>query len=489
MDTATAPMTKDDSFWRVARADRLSLIVDAEEYFRAAKRAMLGARHSIMLVGWDLDTRILLEPGGATIEGPNDLGSFLSSLPERSPELQIHLLKWKFGAIQALGRGMMPVALANWTLDDQVHFRLDGEHPAGGAHHSKIVVIDDAVAFCGGIDMTGGRWDTRSHRPGDPLRVLPNGKAAGPWHDATTALSGPAAKALGDLSRARWKAATGDALEPPPEVEAAWPEGLAPTLRDVDVGIARTAPAYGEREEIREIERFYLEAIGAARRTIYIETQYLASRTLAEALAARLREADGPEVVVVLPRNADGWLEQKAMDGARRKLLRMLWEADHGGRLGAYFPVNEAGEPIYVHAKITIIDDQVLRVGSSNVNNRSMGFDTECDVVVDSGRNPGNAEGIERTIRAARRDLLCEHLGVEVEAFDRALDTADGSLVRCVEALRGDGRTLVGFDRDEIEADESVLAENDLMDPERSEPGFFERLREGAAQIAGSAIG
>ncbi len=485
----TAPMTKDDAFWRIARADRLSLIVDAEDYFRAAKRAMLGARHVIMLVGWDLDTRILLEPGGATIEGPNDLGGFLSWLPERSPELQIYLLKWKFGAIQALGRGMMPVALANWTLDDQVHFRLDGEHPVGGAHHSKIVVIDDAVAFCGGIDMTGGRWDTRDHRHGDTLRVLPNGKAAGPWHDATTALSGPAAKALGELSRARWKAATGDALEAPPETDAAWPEGLAPTLRDVDVGIARTAPAYGERDEIREIERFYLEAIGAARRTIYIETQYLASRTLAEALAARLREADGPEIVMILPREADGWLEQKAMDGARRKLLRMLWEADHAGRLGAYYPVNAADEPIYVHAKITIIDDQVLRVGSSNVNNRSMGFDTECDVVVDSGRNPANAEAVERAFADVRRDLLCEHLGVDVGAFDAALDAADGSLVGAVEALRGDGRTLVGFDRDEIEADESVLAENDLMDPERSEPGFFERLRDGAAQIAGSALG
>ena len=487
MGDVTAPMTEDETFWRIARADRLSLIVDAQEYFRVAKRAMLGARHSIMLVGWDLDTRILLEPGGATIEGPNDLGSFLSWLPERSPDLQIYLLKWKFGAIQALGRGMMPVALANWTLDDQVHFRLDGEHPAGAAHHSKVVVIDDAIAFCGGIDMTGGRWDTREHRHGDECRKLPNDAPAKPWHDATTALSGPAAKALGDLSRERWKAATGDALDPPPETDAAWPEGLVPTMRDVDVGIARTAPAYREREAINEIERFYLDAIAGARRVIYIETQYLASRTLAEALAARLREADGPEVVIVLPQNAEGWLEQKAMDGARRKLLRMLWDADAHGRFGAYYPVNAGGDPIYVHAKITIIDDQVLRVGSSNVNNRSMGFDTECDVVVDSGRNPDNAETVGRAIREVRCDLLREHLGVEVATLDAAL--GDGSLVGAVEALRGEGRSLVAFGPDEIEDEESVLAENDLMDPERAQPGFFERLREGVSQIAGSALG
>jgi len=337
--------------------------------------------------------------------------------------------------------------------------------------------------------MTAGRWDTRDHTPGDERRVLPNGKAAGPWHDATTALSGPAAEALGDLSRARWKAATGDVLDPPPATDPAWPEGLRPTLRDVDVGIARTAPAYGERDEIREIEHFYIEAIAAARRSIYIETQYLASRTLAEALAARLREPDGPEIVIVLPQKADGWLEQKAMDGARRKLLHMLRQADGAGRLGVYYPVNEAGEPIYVHAKISIFDDQVLRVGSSNVNNRSMGFDTECDVVVDSGRNPGNAGSIESAISEIRRDLLREHLDVARDGFDAVLDTMGGSLVRSVESLRGAGRSLVDFSAEEIEEDESVLAENDLMDPERSEPGFFERLRDGVAQIAGSALG
>jgi hypothetical protein len=109
--------------------------------------------------------------------------------------------------------------------------------------------------------------------------------------------------------------------------------------------------------------------------------------------------------------------------------------------------------------------------------------------VIDSGRNPAKAEAVERAFADVRRDLLCEHLGVDVGAFDAALDTADGSLVKAVEALRGDGRTLVEFDRDEIKGDESVLAENELLDPERSEPGFFERLRDSVSQIAGSALG
>lgn len=155
-------------------------------------------------------------------------------------------------------------------------------------------------------------------------------------------------------------------------------------LAGVDVAVARTLPELGERAEVREIEALYLAAIAGAEHTLYIESQYLASRTLAEAIAARLREDDGPEIVLVIPRNADGWLEQKAMDGARHDLLHLLWSADIHDRFGAFYPVTSSGAPIYVHAKVLVMDDRLLRIGSSNLNNRSMGFDTECDIAVES---------------------------------------------------------------------------------------------------------
>ena len=148
--------------WRVERADRASLIVDAADYFRLARQAMLRAEKQILLIGWDFDTRICLD-FEADDGAPVELGAFLSWLPKNRPGLQIHILKWDIGAIKLLGRGTTVLRLARWAANSQIHFKLDGAHAVGASHHHKIVVIDDRLAFCGGIDMTADRWDTRGH--------------------------------------------------------------------------------------------------------------------------------------------------------------------------------------------------------------------------------------------------------------------------------------------------------------------------------------
>ncbi|MEV6066332.1 phospholipase D-like domain-containing protein [Nocardia sp. NPDC052001] len=466
-----------ETCWQIAQAERLACIVDAADYFRHAKSAMLQARKRIVLIGWDFDTRIKFEPQGTTLDGPNRLGEFLSWLPRERPALDIYLLKWNIGAFAAITRGMTPVFVLNWLTDKRLHFEIDGAHPIGSAHHQKIVVIDDALAFCGGIDMTVDRWDTGDHRDDNHYRTEPNGNRYGPWHDATTAVDGDAARAIGELARARWKSATGQELDPvgPLDGDAPWPEGLPPTMRSVRVGIARTLPELADRTEVREIEALYLAAIAGATRSLYIESQYLASRTLAEAIAARLREPNGPEIVLVIPRNADGWLEQQAMDGARRRLLHLLWRADTHNRLGVYYPVTEGDAPIYVHAKVLVMDDRLLRVGSSNLNNRSMGFDTECDLAVEVTPETADAEQLRDTILGMRRRLLCEHLDTDTATFDATL-AETSSLLRTVEALRGPGRTLKRFEPETVEDEDSPLAENELMDPERTPPSLWDRI-------------
>ncbi|MEV0542771.1 phospholipase D-like domain-containing protein [Nocardia salmonicida] len=470
-------LTPGETCWQIAQADRLACIIDAADYFRYAKAAMLRARKRIVLIGWDFDTRIKFEPQGKTLEGPDRLGKFLSWLPKQRPDLEIYLLKWNVGAFAAIGRGMTPIFVVNWMTDRRLHFEIDGAHPVGAAHHQKIIVIDDQLAFCGGIDMTVDRWDTSDHRDDNTYRTAPNDDRYGPWHDATTAVDGAAAKAIGELAAARWKSATGQELSPVDEIagDTPWPEDLEPTMRSVDVGIARTLPELADRTEVREIEALYRAAIAGATRALYIESQYLASRTLAEAIAARLREPNGPEIVLVLPRNADGWLEQAAMDGARRRLLHLLWKADIHHRLGVYYPVTAAGAPIYVHAKVLVMDDRLLRVGSSNLNNRSMGFDTECDLAVEVTPTTADGEVLRDTIVGIRRRLLCEHLDADPAKFDATL-AETSSLVRTVEALRGEGRTLVRFDPDTVADEDSVLAENELMDPERTPTRLWDSL-------------
>jgi phospholipase D1/2 len=195
-----------ETCWRVERAPRLAVIIDAADYFAAVRSAILQARHSVMLIGWDFDTRIVLDPRHRDGKAPQRLGRFIKWVVKTRPELQVHILKWDLGVLPLFGRGSTPMMVLDWMTHKRIRLKLDSAHPTGAAHHQKIVVIDDALAFCGGIDMTADRWDTRAHLDDDPHRVRPTTKRRyGPWHDATTAVDGDAARALGELARARWK--------------------------------------------------------------------------------------------------------------------------------------------------------------------------------------------------------------------------------------------------------------------------------------------
>lgn len=474
MSASAKVLRPGETCWRVERAHRLAVFIDAADYFATFRAIAQQARHSLLLIGWDFDTRIDLDPEDGDSGVPTRLGQFLSWLVESRPELRIHVLEWDLGMLLALGRGSTPLRIADLVSSKQVRLKLDHTHPPGAAHHQKIVVIDDALAFCGGIDMTSGRWDTRAHLDHDPARVSPTLKRPSqPWHDITTLVDGDAARALGELARGRWKRATGEEIAPPPPVPPLWPEGIVPLMEGVDVAISRTEPEQDGQPSIFEIEALYLAIIQTARRSLYIESQYFASRRIAEAMAARLGEPDGPEIVVVNPESADGWLEEEVMGSSRARLLRLVRKADRHDRFRLYTPVAAGGTPIYVHAKVLIMDDRLLRVGSSNLNNRSLGFDTECDLSVEaSAEGPEHARLRER-IAALRADLLAEHLDVTREAVTAALDRSGGSLIAAIETLRSPGRSLVPFETPDLNAlEEEVLAENEMLDPERPSRGW-----------------
>lgn len=464
-DETSSPL----SAWRRARASRARLIVDAETYFAAARRAMMAARSDIFMLGWDFDTRVRLDRQVTPKDGdaPTDLGPFISWLAQNRPDLKIRILRWDVGALKALVRGTTIFRLLRWMGSGRVRFRLDGAHPPTGSHHEKILVIDDQLAFCGGIDMTIGRWDTRDHADGAPGRRPPGGgEPLKPWHDATMALEGEAAAALGDLARERWRLATGEDLPPPaPGRRDLWPRGLSADFDDVEVAIARTRGACEVRSEVREVEALHLEMIGAARRFGYFESQYFASPAIAQAMAERLAEPDGPEFVVVHPRSAEGWLQSEAMDSARARLLDHLRKGPGGERLRLYCPCTEGGAEIYVHAKIAVVDDAMLRVGSANMNNRSLGLDSECDVVIDArGARPAEAER-RGVIEDIRLGLLAEHLGVTPDEVRRA-ETRCGSLIGAIESLRSPGRSLRPYEPEELGALDRLAAVAEPLDPE-----------------------
>lgn len=466
--------------WRTENAVRMSVIVDAEDYFRWARGAMLQAKKRIMLIGWDFDARILLVKDGRGPGEPASVGEFIYWLVEQAPELEVYLLRWDVGALKSVFRGTTPLTILKWMRHPRIHTKLDGAHPAGASHHQKIIVIDDCLAFCGGIDMTAERWDTRAHRDVEDWRRTPRGKPYKPWHDASTVAEGPIAAALGELARDRWERAGGHALDPVRGKFACWPEGLEADFTDVPVSIARTRPEMDDCPEIREIEALFVAQIAAAKESIYAESQYFASRKIAEAIAARLKEPDCPEIVIVNPVSAQGWLEPLAMDTARARLIATLRKLDTHGRLKVYHPLTRGGEPIYVHAKIMIVDGRTLRIGSANMNNRSLGLDSECDLVIDAAD-----DGERACIRAIRDGLIAEHLGTERDAVATEIEANGGSIIAAIEKLCGAGKTLRPYEIPDLGDVEKWLADNEVLDPESpsemfeplSTRGLFRRLR------------
>lgn len=473
--------------WRIEACSRASVIVDAANYYHLVREAMAATRRRILVIGWDFDTRIALEPGSG--RSGETLGQFFLSLARERPDRRIAVLKWSFGAKKQFLRPRAAWMLWRWQRTKAIDFRFDGAHPPGCSHHQKIVVLDDSLAVCGGIDISTARWDTCDHIDDDKRRRLPNGKRYPPWHDATMMLEGPVASALGELGSDRWRRATDSSLGPVnPADDPLWPDDLLAQFEKVAVAIARTRAEFKDASEIREIEALYLDMIAAAKDFIYFENQYFTSAKLAAAIAKRLEADDPPEFVMVMPRTADGWLEQKAMDAARVRLAREIGKVDRHNRFRIYVPVTRRGEDIYVHAKVSIVDDRLLRIGSSNLNNRSLGLDSECDVVIDTAleanRNTGPA------IAGLRTRLIAEHLNVEPDVFAREFEQR-GSLVDAIEALRGDGKTLELLDLIKPGPLDRFIAENELLDPESAdsfldpigERGLRKHWREGLRRI------
>ncbi|MGN6690653.1 MAG: phospholipase D-like domain-containing protein [Sphingopyxis sp.] len=458
--------------WRIERADKARMIVDAEDYYALLERLMAGARERILLIGWDFDPRISLAPDDRG-QG-RSLGKYLLRLAKEKPDREIDILRWNFGGLKQILIPSILAMILRWKVTRAISFRMDSAHPLGCSHHQKVAVFDDHLAVCGGIDVATARWDTRDHRDDDPRRRLPGGKRYTPWHDSTMVLAGPVGSALADLGNDRWQRATKHPLRQIAAEGENWPNDLVADFEDVDVAISRTRAEYGNSPEVREIEQLYLDMIASAKRFIYFENQYFTCGKIAAAIAERLDEDDAPEFVLVMPETADGWLEQKAMDGARVKLVREIAKAKHGDRLRVYYPRTAKGEAIYVHAKTTIVDDRIFRVGSANMNNRSMGLDSECDVTIDTAL-PSNADA-GPAIRRLRESLIAEHLGVEPAAVAERFD-ATGSLIRAIEELRGDGRTLVLLNLVEPGPLDDFIADNELLDP-ISPDAMFESFTE-----------
>lgn len=461
-----------DNCWRVENASRAAVLVDACEYYARLNQALRKARRSITILGWDFDGRIKLRPQDPDAPA---LGPLLRELVEANPELEIRVLIWSVAVVHAPGDPVELVLGAEWQKHPRLKLRLDTQHPLYAAHHQKIVAIDDEIAFVGGMDLTVQRWDTPAHLAEDPCRVNPDGTPFTPVHDIQMLVEGDVAHAVAELARHRWKVATGEELAPCGSCPSPWPDDLAPEFRDARVAIARTAPPWAEEPPINEVAKLTADAIAAARETIYIEAQYLSAHSIGNLLAGTLGLRDGPEIVIILTRSSHGLVEHALMGANRDRLLRKLRKADKHGRLRVFYPVAPKGEDaceILIHSKLMIVDDHFIRVGSANLNNRSIGLDTECDLALEASR-----EDERRAIRAVRERLLAEHLDATPQEVAEAV-RREGRLVAALDALNRKPRGLRPFPSMHADGPTRPLLGTSVLDPKRPfGPFWFMRKR------------
>jgi phosphatidylserine/phosphatidylglycerophosphate/cardiolipin synthase-like enzyme/uncharacterized membrane protein YdjX (TVP38/TMEM64 family) len=427
--------------WRVDHADRFYCVQDAADYFELVREALLAARKTVFILGWDIFSGVNLLPTGPGDGRPTKLNELLSFTARRRRQLRCYILIWDYAALYTLERDPWSRWRLGWRSHRHVRFGFDDRHPVGGSHHQKIVVIDDALAFCGGIDLTSHRWDTSAHRLDEPARTTSLGAPYTPYHEVQAMVSGPVAASLGLLARERWRALGEERLPPlSPSTEHPWPVDVEPDLTDVDVAIARTVPGSEAQPAVRECEALFLDSIARARRSIYIESQYFTNEALGDALAVRLRERDGPEIIAVVPAVGHGWLEQNTMDAFRAGVFQQMIAADTHRRLRLVYPAASRSQqvPTFVHSKVMIVDDELVRIGSANISRRSMAVDTECDLAVDAGGRSHVRAGVTRI----RNRLLAEHLGLKPDAVARGIDRA-GSLRALIDARQLAEHTLL----------------------------------------------
>jgi phospholipase D1/2 len=420
--------------WRRCKAGRLAVLNDAAAYFAALREALLLATRQVYIIGWDIHSQTrFVGPSGQAEDGyPEELGAFLKALLLAKPELRINILAWNFPALYAAEREWNSATKFTTGTSDRLRFCFDSSLPLGSAQHQKIVTIDGALAFVGGLDLTIRRWDTCAHAADDPLRVDPDGKPYPPFHDVQCMVDGEAATSVTEIAENRWSAA-GCTVETSPAVaDERWPGSVPVQSRGMTVGIARTEIATASAPGVNEVARLFEASINAADRFIYIENQFTSAADIARLLAQRMVDVPQLRVLIVTPKLHSSWFESQAMQSGRGGFIGAFAAAGVMDRVRFLYPSTREGEAeaaVMVHSKVMIVDDRILRVGSANLNNRSMGADTECDLAFEA-----TSEAQQRSIAQVRRQLIGHFCGVDEREIERNEADLFGYLDRRAES-------------------------------------------------------
>ena len=377
----------------------VTVLVDGAEAFRAMAAEIARAQSHVHLTGWHITPTFAMTRG----QRPIVLKELLAEVATRVP---VRVLIWAGVPLPVMQPWRGDVRRVRDELTDGSHVEcaLDARERPMHCHHEKTILIDDRVAFVGGIDLTnfhGDRWDTPDHKP----------RGAVGWHDVAARIAGPAVQDVAENFAMRWQSITGNRLPP---------VATPPPAGDVELQVVRTVPegTYPRlpRGDFRVLES-YLRGLRAAQRFIYLENQFLWSPEILAVLRDKLARPPTPDfrLVLVLPEKPD-----TGGDDTRGQLGTLVQADGDGGRLLACTLYSIGGEkdwPVYVHAKVGIVDDAWMTIGSANLTAHSLFNDTEMNLVTHDAR----------LAQQTRVRLWAEHLQRPIdELAGDAVDVIDG---------------------------------------------------------------
>ncbi len=424
--------------WTLTEGNEAWLYSDAADYYEAFVNACAKAKDAILIAGWDFHSDTVLSYKERRGRRPKKLflRRFIRGLVRRNPALHVYILTWDFAPFYMLERERLQSLRRGWLKHSRIHFHLDDAHPISASHHQKFVVVDADIAFVGGLDLTIRRWDSSTHSHKAPLRKDPYGEPYGAFHDYQLGVTGEIVHDFIALFQFRWHNATGQELDAlrlhQRHVPNPLPDRTAATFTKARIAFSRTMPAFKEDQELIEIAVLFQNLIHTAQHSIVIENQYLTARSIVEALGERLKAADGPEVIIILPEKAGGWLEIRTMGVLQDLALNRLLSTDSHKRLRIFYPFDRHRASLKlgltVHSKLMIIDDTYLSIGSANLNNRSMGYDTECQLTIDATEDPYN----QKAIAQATAYVLAHHCEIETDDLQRLI-ASEASILKALD--------------------------------------------------------
>jgi phosphatidylserine/phosphatidylglycerophosphate/cardiolipin synthase-like enzyme len=378
--------------------NRLEPLVDGEDALGRLAADLAAAEESILLAGWHFDPAFRLERDGPTLR---------ELLAEAAARVDIRVLAWAGAPLPLFtpSRAKVRTERDELVRGTRIRMALDSQERPMHCHHEKIAVVDGRTAYVGGIDLTllaGDRLDASGHPVRDGLG----------WHDASLRVEGPLVADVHEHVALRWRETTGETVRAGADSARAG-DTTAQFVRTVPNGVYKALP----RGDFRILES-YVRALRSAERLVYLESQFLWSPELVEILVPKLRDPPSEEfrVIVLLPARPNNGADDT------RGQLGVLLDADRHDRFLACTLYQDGGRnQVYVHAKIGIVDDRWLSIGSANLNEHSFYNDTEACVLTCD----------EELVRATRLGLWREHLQVDEPTFETWVERAhDGTYDR-----------------------------------------------------------